>query len=593
MAQNKDGQFDMGLMKQVQDRAMYLKSLHSQRNLAADQYEEAYLLKWNEEAKTRRVMENSKITKHPGARNALLGAIRLLTATDPQWSVPFDENDTDAQSGSEKLEKFARAMWDVAGRIRQAPVHYDVVTSMLTFAETHIAVTKTSDMVEAAKGGTKAAQIKAENIAQLTPYVFDVWDPRTGYPEIGSYGLIAFYREINTTSGLVMDEFGDAARAIYKDPAKRYDTATLCHFWDYENRYVWIAGQKRPLVQEKHGLPFIPVVVQLGEGSRLFSKPEYQRQPFLYTMVESGLWARQNLMLTVLYTLAFAMGSNPLYVYQANQPGKEISIDWSKPGGVANIEQGESLSPMLKQVLDPSLMTSYEIAEQLSEESTIHGQTLGEPLGENAPFSMVALLHQAGRLPLLVSQRLASWAIADAAKMALMWMREDGVRGTAGYRHESMTLKPSEIPDNFTIEAKLEIDLPQDMLQQANVYKLLTEGENPAVSAEWGREKILNIGQPKEMQKQIWNEQAGNMMFMQFIQDQIAVLQQQQQQQQQMPPGGMPPMGMPPQEQVQPQLQGLPPEMMQGGMQAPEMGQGMPPGMMPPGGMPPEEGMMP
>lgn len=589
MAENTDGQFDLNLMKQVQERSVYLKSLHSKRNLANDRYEAAFLLSWDEEAKTRKAMENTKITKHPGARNALLGAIRLLTATDPQWSVPQDENDTDAQESSEKIEKFAQAMWTAAGRIRQQPVHYDVVTSMMTFAETHIAVTKTADMVAAAKGGSKAAQIKAEAIAQLTPYVFDVWDPRTGYPEIGAYGVTSFYREIKTTSGMVLDEFGDAARAIYKDSSKRYDTVTLCHFWDYENRFVWVQGVDRPLIQEKHGLPFIPVVVQLGEGSRLFSRPEYQRQPFLYTLVESGIWARQNLMLTVLYTLAFAMGSNPLYIYQANQPGKELSIDWSRPGGVATIDQGETLAPMLKQVLDPSLMTSYDIADRLAEESTIHGQTLGEPLGENAPFSMVALLHQAGRLPLLVSQRLASWAIADAAKMALLWMKADGARGIAGYKHESVTLKPSEIPDNFAIEAKLEIDLPQDMLQQANVYKLLTEGENPAVSAEWGRENILNIGRPKEMQKQIWNERAGMTMFMQYLQDQIMVMQQQQQMQAQgMPPGmgqpGMPPEGMPP-EGMPPQVQGLPPEMMQGGMQAPEM--------MPPEGMPPSGGMMP
>lgn len=586
MPENTDGQFDMVLMNQVKERATYLKSLHSQRNTADDRYEAAFLLNWDEEGRTRRVMENSKITKHPGSRNALLGAIRLLIASDPQWSVPHDGNDTDAQMESEKIEKFAELMWKAAGRVRQQPVHYDVVTSMLTFAEAHIAVTKTSDMVESAKGGTRAAQIKAENIARITPYVFDVWDPRTGYPEIGAYGLTSFYREIETTSGQVLDEFGDAAKAVYHDTNKRYDSVTLCHYWDYENRFVWLSGEERPLIQEKHGLPFIPVVVQLGEGSRLFSKPEYQRQPFLYTMIESGLWSRQNLMLTVLYTLAFAIGSNPLYVYQANQPGKDLSIDWSRPGGVVNIEQGETLSPMLKQVVDPSLMTSYEIAQQLAQESTIYGQTLGEPISGTQTFSTTALLHQAGRLPLLVTQRLASWAIGDAVKMALLWMRADGVRGSAGYKHEAMALKASEIPEDFELEAKLDIDLPQDMLQQANVYNILTGGENPAVSAEWARENVLNIGQPKAMQEQIWNEQAGSMMFMQFLQDQIQVMKQQQQTQQPMGQPGMPaqqPMGPP-------QAQGLPPEMMQGGMQPPEM---MPPGGMPPEGMPPGGGMMP
>lgn len=569
-----DTQFDMQLQEQVRDRAAYLKSIHTKRNQIDDRVEQAFLMVWDEESKTRRQMENVKITKHPGARNSLMGAIRLLIAGDPIFSVPRDTNDATANMASENVEKFVSSMWQAAGRIRQQPIHYDVVTSVLAFAETHIAVTKTSDMVEAAKGGTKAAQVKAEAMAEITPYVFDVWDPRTGYPEIGNYGLTAFYREVATTSGQIMDEFGDAARQIYKDPKRRYDNATLCQFWDYENRFVWVDGNEQPLIQEKHGLPFIPVVVQLGEGSRLFSKPEYQRQPFLYTMLESGLWSRQNLMLTVLYTMAFAIGSNPLYVYQANQPGKQLSIDWSKPGGIAAIESNESLAPLLKQVLDPSLMTSYDIATRLAEESTIYGQTLGAPLGEDAPFSMVALLHQAGRLPLLVPQRLASWAIADAAKMALLWMKADGIGAKAGYKHNLVELKVGDIPDNFELEANLDIDLPQDMLQQANVYKLLTEGDTPAASGAWARENILKIGRPKEMQQEIWSERAGMAMFMQYLQDQIMAMQQRNAPE--MMQGGAPgqPSGMP---------QGLPPEMMQGGMQPPEPMPGQPP----PGGQPP------
>jgi len=581
-----DDQFDMDLMKQVRNRAEYLKSIHSTRNRIADRMERAFLLNWDDENKTKRVMENVKVTKHPGARNDLLGAIRLLIAGDPIFSVPHDVNDVTAQSESEKIEKFSETMWRAAGRIRQRPVHYDVVTSILTFGETHIGVTRTSDMVEAAKGGTKAAQVKAEGVAEITPYTFDAWDPRTGYPEIDPrYGLVSFYREFSTTSGAVLDEFGDAARQVYKDASRRYDKTTLCHFWDFENRFVWVQGHDRPLLQEKHGLPFIPVVCQLGEGSQIFSLPEYQRQPFLYTLIESGLWSRQNLMLTVLYTLAFAIGSNPLYVYQANQAGKQMSIDWKTPGGVATIEQGESLQPMLKQVLDPSLMTGYEIAERLAEESTIHGQTLGEPLGENAPFSMVALLHQAGRLPLLVPQRLASWAIADAVKMALLWIKADGARAMAGYKHSTRMLRPGDIPANFELEAKLDIDLPQDMLQQANVYKLLTEGDNPAASAAWARENILNMGKPNEMQSQIWGERASQTLFIQFVQDQLMAMQQRQQAGQ-MPPGGAPPGAQPPPE---PELQGgLPPEMIQGGMQPP-----MVPGGNggPPPGMPPMEGM--
>lgn len=580
MAENKDGQYDMELMRQIKEHGTYLKSIHQQRNSMFTKMEQMLLMEWDEESRVRTATDNVKITKHPGARNKLMGALRLMVATDPLFNVPKDASDPTAAGISEKIEHMAEAMWTCAGRVRQQPVHYDVVLSCLTFAEMHIAVTKTSDMVEAAKGGTKAAMAKAEEIAAITPYLFDVWDPRTGYPEIGPQGLTSFYREVETTSGAVLDEFGDAAREVIQDPKKRYDKVTLCHFWDYENHVVWLTNSDRPLIQEAHGLSFIPVVVQLGEGSRLFEKPEHQRQPFLYTLWQSGLWARQNLMLTVLYTLAFSIGSNPLYVYQANQPGKQLNIDWSRPGGTATIEANESLGPLAKQVIDPSLLQGREIADGLEEESTIYGQTLGQPLGPNATFSETSLLHQAGRLPLITTQRMASWAIADAVKMALKWMKADKTAGKARYKGAYTELKPSEIPERFELEAMLDIDLPQDMLQQANVANQLTAGENPLASQEWTRENILKIGQPKEMQKQIWGEQAAAMLFYQFLEDQMQVMQQRQQMEQMQQQGqpGQPPQGG----------QGIPPEMMQGGMQPPETPMGQNPNAAMEGRIPPE-----
>lgn len=591
---------DLDMLKEVKEHCAELEALHAQRNIMFDAMEKLVLMTADEQVKSK--YQNVKHTISPDPRNKLIGARRLLTATDPIWSVPLEKNSDDVEPVASKIEKAAARLWQAAGRVRQMPVHYDVVLSALTFAEMQIAITKTSDLLKQAKGGSKAAVAKAEEIADRTPFLFDVWDPRTGYPEFGSAGLTSYFRKVDTTVGRVLDDFGDAARLVLPmrgNGYNRFEPVTLCQFWDYEYRHVWLDQYTLPLLQEKHGLPFIPVICQLGEGSLLFEKPEQQRQPFHYGVWKSDLWERQNLALTVLYTIMFAVGSNPLFIYKSNDPEKTINPDWDTPGGVLTIMQGEEFQSMAKQVIDPSFMQGLEIANELIGESTIYAQTLGEPLGGNAPFSMVALLHQAGRLPLLISQRTASWAIADTVKTALLWAKEEGLGG--GYSDLLGDLTTKEIPKKFELEATLEIALPQDKGQQAQTARALTEGDKPLASRRYAREEHLGIEQPDEMQAEIWAEDAADLFYRKFATDQAAVIAQQFQQfMMSMAPGQQPP-GMPP---GQPPMQGppqMPPEQMQppmqpGMQQGPPQGpvdytqQGVPPGPpnMPPM-MPPEE----
>jgi hypothetical protein len=455
---------------------------------------------------------------------------------------------------------------------------------MIMFSEVQIAVTKTSDLVRHAQGASKAAQIRAEQVAARTPYLFDVWHPKTGYPEFDSLGLRAFYREIETNSGNVMDEFGQPARDLFPD-GNRYQQVTVCHFWDYEIRASWLRGHEKPLILEKHGLPFIPIVCQLGEGSKMFERPEQQRQPFGYTLWKSGLWERQNLALTVLYTLIFTMGNAPMFTYLHNDPDAPLEVDHSVPGGVVYLSAGEKFEQVPKNAVDPALMQGLEIADKKAGESTIYGQTLGEPLGGNAPYSMVALLHQAGRLPLVVPQRKAQWALGEAARIALRWMKED--TGQADYSRLLGELMPADIPDTFEVSASLEINLPQDELQNAQAANIVSQGEDPLVSRKHAREKYLNIRQPEDMTREIWDERAANLKAMQYFVGEMERLQMRLQQIMQpqmpmqpgMPPPGQP--GMPP-----PGQPGMPPGGPPGQMPAPApMGQpaGPPMGGPPPG----------
>jgi hypothetical protein len=565
----------------ISQYAKHLKETHTQRVNAQDDYEKDYLMEWDEENSVKSKLDDVKIVKSPDVRNRILGANRLLSATMPQFSIPQDMNTDEVYDQADALELAADKVFRAAGRVANNPIHYDVALSLNLWGEMHMGITRTADMVGAAEKRkendqiSKAELYRAEEIARLTPFTFDVWDPRNGYPDFDNMGLKAYYREVDVMTGDLIATFEGASEQIQKTD-DRYKEVTLCQLWDWKYRYVWIRGNNEFLLEEEHGLPFIPVVVQLGEGSMLFEKPEDQRQPMGFTTNKTGLGSMQNLALTLAYTSLLKMGGNPQWVNQLNAQGEEAELDFSVMGGKWNVPDGGDLKPAdLSKVVNPLLMDLYDIADSKVQESTIYSQALGEPMGKNAAFSMVALLHQAGRLPLLMPQKKAGWGIGSAVKKALVWLKEEPPK-KAEYEHILGSLAPKDIPRHFELECKLDVSLPQDALQNANVAGLLVD-KNIA-SRRYVQENILNEGKPAVMNREIWSERAADTMFEKFMLDQMAQLEMMREQvmqpepPMQPQPGQVPPGAMPqgPPQQQGPGLQGLPPEMAQGGMQPPE-----------------------
>ena len=321
--------------------------------------------------------------------------------------------------------------------------------------------------------------------------------------------------------------------------------------------------------------------------------------------------------MTVLFTNVFNLGVNPTFVHTApaSNPDKKLTWDASVPGGVIDLEPGERMEPMIRKgIIDESFGIAIETAERKGIESTMYRQTLGEPLSGSPSFSLSSMMSQSGRLPLIQTQRMCGEAIAGAMEDAIYWYKELG-QAVEGY------MKPSEIPDNIQLEVTLEVDLPQDKLQMANIANMLASGDDPITSKEWVRDAFLQMGQTHDEDEKIFTEKATQILVQQYLQSRVQAeqmrLQQQQQQQQMQQQGGLPPQGMPPQgpggQQIPPEIlaqmqaqggqppQGDPRMMGSGGGPGvdgpgfnPGMG-GLPPGAagnLPiPGGLPPEEQM--
>jgi len=524
---------------EMKDRAEDLKATYANRDALFDEMEQMYFIKDNMNA-PQSVMDRVKVTLSPDPRNKIIGAVRLLVATDPVFSVPEDED----QEVSSILEKFMQSMWMAAGKLNKSPIHYDLVLSAMLYGEAHLSLISTSDLLGLYKStNSRVQERRAQKALSRTPYLFEVLNPKQCYPAFDRLGLTEHYREIETTVGTVINDWGDKAASLLKDKSIK-DKITLAEYWDLSKHGVWVKeASDVPIMDVSHGMSFIPIEAGVTDGSiRLFSDPEQQRQPFLYALAKSGLWNRQNLALTVMYTLTFAMGANPQYLFKTDNLDNEPEIDESVIGGMIKILNGEEYAPMKRDILDPSIIRALEIAERKITESTIFDQALGAPLGGSSPYSLVALLHQAGRLPLVSPQRRLEWLIGSAMEKALEWIVEDKDKKevTAKYNTEAVLLA-DQIPDNVEIMTKLDIDMPQDMLQAASVVANLKA--HGVVSDEWILENILREGQPEVMRQQIWSEKFANNLVQAMGQSEVQKLMARLQQAQQPQQPGLPGMG--------------------------------------------------
>ena len=511
--------------------AEWTKAEHAKRITKQDKYLAEYLMDWKEEKAVRDEMEGIRIIKSPDVRNRIQGGSRLLSATMPAFSCPPGMNTGIDEKILSHLETTSDRMFRAASRVASNPIQYDVSLSLNMFGEVHSSITRTADLLSQANARDKnqlaeAAIFRAEEIARITPYMYEIMDPRGGYPELDNMGLRGYYREVETTVGDIVNEFisGIERFPLPHDP---YEKVTLCQLWNWKYRYVWVEGDDHYMYTEPHGLPFIPITVELGEGSLLFEKPEDQRQPMGFTIERSGLGNIQNLSLTLSYAALFKIGTNPQWVAEQGDDGDYPEPDHSLMGGVWRVPNGGSLTQVdLRNSVNPMILDMLKLADDKVQQSTIYSQTLGEPLGGNATYSESALMHQAGRLPLLLPQQKGGRAIADMVKKSLIWMRIEKPEGNYDYKHILGELEIPDIPDHFELDCKLDVSLPTDNMQNATVATTLVKDR--IAPKNWVRENIMKIAQPGDMTTEIWSEESGQLLFDLYVADQSVKLKEMQ-----------------------------------------------------------------
>ncbi len=544
-------------------------------------------------------------TVSPEARNAEDGVFRLLAATDPIWSVPKETNDESIQKDASDLEEAARTIWDQAGKIQMRPVHFDAIRTGIHYGELHILIHSTKSLVDLhlEESGSKN---KARQVAERVPALFEVINPRYGFPEWGLTGLTAYYSKRDLTVSDIRSRYGIGALASKGET----DTTTVHDYWSLDYHVVWADGEAEPYVAVENTDAFIPVAAVLCEGGMIFNIDgnNQSRQPFLFTAYKSNIWKNLNLSLTVMNSQVFYIGARPLLVYEGAAETVP-DVDRGEPGGIIKINTGEKLYTLAEKIIDPTMISVYQINSDNFERSTIYRTATGGMIGPGTAYSTVALTSQQGRLPTIVYQRMISLCLGEAMRIAFYLAKKDKASVKAKSVNGLKKIEPASIPDWFDLNATLEVDQASDDRVNSQVA---AEGvKNGLWSRRYGREKYSKIGQSNAMDAEVWGERFADLNFQLAFQEkqQLAAFQLQQKiqalqakAQQGNQPGGGPPAGpggngAPPPGQTAP---GGPPQGMPGEAPPPDV-QGVQPGLpmgapaepggsqLGPGGLPPDQ----
>ena len=499
-----------------------IKNQYSARDAIFQLYEDMYNMNWKHDLRRKKASDTIKPTISPTARNKIQGAWRLLISQDPKFKV---RSDTAEPAAIENLEKFISLMWQRAGKVNGRPLHHDIILSMLLYGEAHIGINTIQDYK-----AFNPDDRRVDRIGKMTPMFFDVWNPKTGYPEFDKFGLTAFYREVQVEKSWVRTNYA-ALLEDRPDLQKRmagsgwttlktyYDLKYYCVDLDYDN-----------IICCEHGLPCIPIAVTMSDGSGLFDRTDQSRQPLLYTLAQSRLWERENLYLTVTTSNLFAMGCMPLLVWTHDMNTK---LKINNDDGVlkADLAKGESLDfVQSKGFLTTEMQNMGQMYKDYIDKSTVLDTAFGEA-GGGANFSEASLLSVASRLPLQSTQIQCGMALANAVDLALLTMKERKIT----YKHDDIQFSYKDIPADYEITCRLDMTQPQERLQRANEAAIILA--NGLASKEWTQENTIGVENTEEMNNKMLTEKVEaafvDYRIQEIIQDMQARKQQQQQQQQQ------------------------------------------------------------
>jgi hypothetical protein len=490
-------------------------------------------------------------------RNRILGMKRLIESTEPILRITSDK--TKAEFDSDKLENSLKRWFRAVNKTRRRNILSDMALSAILYGEIQAGLDSTKTMVEQVKEERKA---HAERRAKKLPFITSTWHPSQGRYLLDDFGPTVFTREYDTTWGDIQASYGNLLTS--EDLARDADEdATVVLYWDLIHYIVFV--DEKVVYAEEHELPEIPIVVHLVDGSELFEEVEDQRQSALYSILKANLFEQQSILNTVQATLVFAMGLKPMFKH-LKPPGnhdKKVEVNYETIPYTVEMDQGEDYIPIpSKGLIDPAVQELWAKNQRSIETSTIYDTALGAPVESNIAFSTVSLLAQQGRLPMAGPQKALENTLQSLMEMMISML----AHAKGSFEGAGIKITPASIPDDMELDVRIDVQMPQDKLQLANIAHML-KGDNLADN-EWIQSNVLNITDAGAMRKRIYMDKLFQVMGDTKV---ATIVQQYQQRLMQGLEQPVDPNAPPPNMEEPPGIPGVPAPEMGGGMGTPGM----------------------
>ena len=482
---------DKDLVTEIVKKARGLESTYQPQMLLFQRYREMYFLKNVERPKNNGVDEGDwKITADPSARNEVVGLKRLLDTSDIHVTVKSKGEDAEQ---SNKIEKALLRIVEVSGEGRKSRVETDAMLAAVLYGPVILSADAVSDLLSV-PGIPKYKKRHLEKVSRKSPFLLRAHNPEDSYIDHDDGMVIHYHRRYSLYGAQVKARYG----VTDVRDGTEYEVRDI---FTPENHVVEVQG--KVVFAAPHGLDCVPVATSYAGGSELFHKPEQQIQSFLYAKAESGLDKWGNSTLTAMRTAMHIRGlGGPMFSVDPDSTPETIQI--THAGGVRIIRA--KATNVDEKIIDPVIFQAKQLVDELSGQSTIYRQSVGENINTST-FSSLAMLSQSGKLPMIDAQRALEGAFRDIFDYMLYRIKMGGV--------ETDLLIPSDIPDEYDIEVTFEPKLPQDNLRNAQVASSL----GPLVSDEWKHTNLLQIGDSEDMRKQVAKEQIMQGMVTNLLQN--------------------------------------------------------------------------
>ena len=410
------------------------------------------------------------------ASDAVKSAKQSLSDLRPQFIIPPMTNDPKDRKRHNGWEKAMKWLFWLADNRQAGNITNTIISNAIEYGYVAGKVIYLPHEIKARKA-FGASTKRLEAAMRYGPFAIENFNPLEVHAHHSDWMLESIVTKRIMPVQAIIEFWGDLAKEVVKQKAGEYADYNWATLYDYHvdgKRFVWADLTQTAVLAQPSGesavimagedtdLPFLPYFVRF-QGSLTPGIAGVGIDPMLRSVVESGQWEDQNLMLTMngnniirkfYRPQIIQIGGIPLQV-NYNNPAQPITFTPSAQTVTANPEQP----------LDPGMQTLLQMNKDAIHKSTVPEifQTGNVPSGIGV--GTVQQLSQNTTQGFTPVRKLAEDAFSDMGTLFLQWFKFGGevYRATAVPGEDPITIDPELIDDSLYTYARLVPDLTADV----------------------------------------------------------------------------------------------------------------------------------